>query len=559
MELREWTAAAVDPGEGPPKADEWVSVEVPGSPARFAGERAVAYRTTVSDPRDGEGRALLCLRGLYAHARVWLDDEFLGSHDTYFTPFRAVFEPEEENELLVECRAPEDRFGGSFQTPVIPPEESVPGIRWDSHVEPVPETVITDLSVRPDETDTTGVNAIVTLDAGTDITGRIRLSLSPEGTDGASSLSHVSVSADAGERVTVQGHLSVRDPDRWWPRGFGSQNRYTVRAAFGESERTTKTGFRTVEWGNEGLSINGTEIPIRGMVSVPSNSQSAVEIVERAVETNANCIRCHGYAPPKTLYDAANEAGVLVLQDVPLSPGALDIERARQVARMLAGEYVHHPSLAAFCVHDDAYEFDLTTDEGERHVLRATGGGNRATTAMAAATALPDDISVFPTTGFDADGTDTEAWLLDGYSGSDYSFDAGAHTRYVVPGTDAEAAAQSRRAIETLRCSGRPLVTVFSPPSAEATDESIRAGFEPVGVFLDDSTATESHIVVVNDTPESVSGELEWSAGVENETLSVEVGPLSQQNVGEISVLPDARVELSLSLGGRTVTNSYER
>jgi hypothetical protein len=560
MKLREWTAAAVGSEKGPPAADEWVSVEGPESPARFAGECAVAYRTTFAAPCAG--RALLSLRGLYAHARVWLNDELLGSHDTYFTPFRTVFDPAEENELLVECRAPEDRFGGVFQTPLVWPAASVPGIRWSASVESVPEIAITDLTVRPDETDESGVNAIVTIDAGTDFTGRIRLSLHPAGADGASALSQVGVSADAGERVTVQGRLSVRDPDRWWPRGFGPQHRYTVRATLGESERTATTGFQTVEYDSDGLSVNGTRIPVRGVVSLPAGRRSAAETVERAVGANATLIRCHGYAPPNALYDAASEAGVLVCQDVPLSPGALDAERARLVARRLAGEYGHHPSLAAFGIHDDAYAFDATTDEGGRRVLRATGEGDRAATAAAAAAALPDTVPVFPMTGLGAghDEKVSKSWVLDGYAGADRSFDAGTHTRYVVAGTDSETAERAGRAIEALRRSGRPLVMAFVPPRAEAATEAIGAAFEPVGVSLDDLTAAEPDVVVVNDIPESVAGELEWSAAGKSGTLPVEVEPLSREALGEISVPPDApRVELSLSAAGRTVTNTYER
>lgn len=558
MKLCEWTAAAVAPDEGPPTADEWVTVDSPHSPTRFAGERAVAYRTTFSDPRDGDGRALLCLHGLYAHARVWLNDEFLGRHDTYFTPFRSVFEPREENELVVECRAPEDRFGGVLQTSLIPAEESVPGIRWDCTVEPVPTNVITDLTVRPDKTDETGVNAIVTIDAGSDFTGRIRLSLRAAEADGMSALSQVGVNASAGERLTVQGQLSVHDPDRWWPRGFGPQNRYVVRAALGESERTTNVGFRTVEYRSEGLSVNGTRIPLRGRVSLPvTDSQSAMETIERAVETNANLVRWYGHAPPKTLYDAADEAGVLLCQDVPLSSGALDAERARLVVRTLAGEYGHHPSLTAFCVNDDAYEFDATTDVGKRHVLRATGESDRAATATAAATALPNDLPVFPTAGLDADG-DNSVWVLDGYSGAAGAFDTGAHTRHVISGTDAEAAGEARRAIEELRCSNNPVITVSAPPNAETVEESLRAGFEPVGVFLDDPTATEPCVVVVNDTPEPVTGELDWTAGFEGDTLSVDADPLSRTEIGDISVQSDTGpIELSLSVAGRTVTNRY--
>jgi hypothetical protein len=553
MQLHEWTAAAVDSGDGPPEADDWQPIESPVSPGRFAGEHAVAYHTTFADPRDGEGRALLTLRGLYAHARVWLNGEFVGSHDTYFTPFRAAFDPVAENELRVECRAPEDRFGGVFETHLVPPERSVPGIRWGARVEGVPANVITDLTVRTDENDgEAGVNAIVTIDAGTDISGQVRLSLQPEESDGASALTQVGVTASAGERVTVQGRLSVRDPDRWWPRGFGPQNRYVVRAALGEHERTATTGFRTVEYGANGLVVNGTRVPVRGLVSLP-DEDNATQTIERAVETNANLIRWYGHVPPESFHEVADAEGLLVLQDIPMRPGALDAERARLVARTLAGAVGHHPSLTAFGVHDDAHEFDVTTEEERWRVCHSTGDGGAAT-ATAATTALPNDAVVVSTPGLDADtgGGVAESWVLDGYS------DTGSQTRYVVPGADDAAAVRARQAVEALRLSNEPFITAFHPPTATA--DTIETAFEPVGVFLDDAAVAEPQVIVVNDTPESVAGDLDWTAGGEGVTLSVAVAPLTWETVGEIDVPADAeRIELSLVADEWRMENEYER
>ncbi|EMA47266.1 hypothetical protein [Halococcus saccharolyticus] len=558
MELGEWEAAAVDPGEGPPTTDEWDSVESL-RPSRFAGEHAVAYRTSFADPRERAGRALLELHGLSPRGRIWLNGEFYGTHDTPFTPFRSVFEPAPENELLVECRAPENQAAdpeGSLTS-----RATVPGVRRTS-VESTPENVITDLTIRHYETDDgSGVNAIVTIDAGTDLRDRIELSLRPAGTDGMSALSQVSVTADAGERVTVRGQLTVRDPDRWWPRGFGAQSRYTVHAVLGECERTATTGFRTVESRSEGVVVNGTQVPIRGLCV----RSSTPETVERALATNATFVRPVGRVPPPAFYDAADEAGILVCQDVPIDPGGFDVERPRRVARTLGGAYGHHPSLVAFGVRDDAARFESTDDEGDRYVLRATGGGDPAATATAAAEALPNDVPAFVFPGFDAGPEEVSsptAWVLDGYAGADDPLNAGTLTRYVIPGTDAdedERAERAGHALERLRESGRPIVTAL-PPVADDDIDRIETAFAPVKAFLDDSTTGETRVVVVNDTPEPATGDLVWTAGDAEGTLSVEVGPLSRDTVGEIDVPIEAhRVELSLSIEGREVTTIVDR
>jgi hypothetical protein len=359
------------------------------------------------------------------------------------------------------------------------------------------------------------------------------------------------VSAAAGERVLVQGRLSVRDPDRWWPRGFGTQNRYVVRATLGACERTATTGFRTVEYDAEGMSINGTRLPVRGLVVLPGD-EHASEIVERAIETNATLVRPYGHVPPKSFYEAADAAGMVVVQDVPMGAGALDAERARSVARTLAGAVGHRPSLAAFGVHDDAHAFDVTTEEEGWRVLRSTGDDDGAATATAAAAALPDDATVLPLAGLDA-GTDREgaSWVVDGYSGS------GARTRYVVPEADG-AAIHVERAIEALRLSDKPLITAFRPP--EVGTDAVRAAFEPVAAFLNDPIATEPRAVVVNDTPEPVAGDLDWTAGGESGALSVAVDALSREVVGELPVPADAaRIELAFEWDGQRTSSEYER
>ena len=548
MELSEWTAAAVTPDEGPPEADDWRPVD-PAAPEAFAGEHTVAYRTEFADPRAGDERALLTLRGLYAHARVWLNGAFVGRHDTYFTPFQAVVDPDEENELLVECRAPEDRFGGVFETELVAERERVPGIRQAASVEGVPEAVVTDLTVRTAETDEgAGVNAIVTIDAGSDISGRVRLSLQPEGGDGASALTQVGVQASAGERVVVQGQLSVRDPDRWWPRDVGPQHRYTVRARLGDHERTATTGFRTVDYDREGLSVNGTHVPVRGLVALPE--ESATDAIDRAVAANATLVRPYGHVPPESFYEAADAAGVLVCQDVPMSAGALDAERARLVARTLAGAVGHRPSLAAFGVRDDAHEFSVTTETDDWRVLRSTGGGESGATAAAATAALPDEAVGLSMPGLDA-GTDAddgpeESWVLDGHASD------AARTRYVVSGVDG-GTTRARRAIGALRLSAKPFVTAFDP-SGEHVD-TIETAFEPVAAVLDD-TAAEPRAVVVNDTPETVTGEVDWQAGSESGSLPVTVDPFSRAEAGELDAsIDDERIELTFTTDGRSVEN----
>lgn len=387
MELADWQGARVEPAASesarpagsaaPPLPDPegWIDVALPGSPAEFAEADAVAYRTTFLDPRSGqrqdgeadatgEDRALVELRGLYARARVWLNGEYLGSHDTHFAPARFTVEPRAANELVVLCRRPAGRFGGALDTALVAPEESVPAIRWGASVDPIPATRIVDLSLRSHETVAESwIDATVTVEAGTDLDDRIALSLAPEGFEGGSAMTRVGVSAAAGERVTVAGRLPVRDPPRWWPRDFGDQHRYTVTASLGASQRTATTGFVSHEYGEDGLLVNDTRVPARGIETLPpSPGSDPTAVVEDALAANATVVRPHAHVPPPEFYEACDEAGLLVWQPLPYCAGAFDVERGRTIARRLGERYGHRPSLAAFGMFDAPEQFFAGSD-----------------------------------------------------------------------------------------------------------------------------------------------------------------------------------------------------
>jgi|GEM_PF-319905 len=419
---REWSGAAVDPGGGKPAPGEWQSVEVPGRPAAFAGEDRVAYRTVFDDPRDpDEDLGLLELRGLYANAEVWLNDELVAESDAVFDPVKVPFEPDAENELVVECRAPEDRFGGIHDTDRIPADRAVPGIWWGVDVTGQPDPFVVDVDLRPRSTaEGAAIDAAVEVYAGESLDDRLTLTTKPAGDRrGRGMMDRASVSAASGERAVVEKAIEVRDPSLWWPRGMGRQHRYEVRAKLDDAARTSATGIATVEGTDQGgLRVNGEDVPVRGVAL----ADAAVADVERAVEVNANLVRAHAHALPEAVYDACDEAGLLVWQDLPLTgPGVFDIARGEEVAEGLVDTYAHHPSLAAVGVHDEPTDtFGDRVGSGLvdrlRFRYRVWRSDYDRGAAEAVAEAVPDGVAVYPVVG--EPGTDPDAAAL--YPGWDY-------------------------------------------------------------------------------------------------------------------------------------------
>jgi len=415
----EWRAGEVedDVGAGPPSVASWEPVTVPGRPERFAGADAVAYRKRFPDPRRAASqRAILDCRGLYGDATLYHNGDVLGHHDAYFRPARFEFEPADENELVIVCRRPTDGYAGAYGTGVVPDALSVPGIWWGVHLRLRPAAFLADLTVnarRPDP-DRGVVDVAVTVDAAAAVDDTVTLSVRPENFRGSGgSMERVPVTANADERVTVTHSVEVREPAAWWPADRGDPNRYGVRARFDDQERSVSTGFRTVAYDAEdGLRVNGERVRARGVNVLPTTEPEAD--LERAQDVNATLVRLHGHVLPEPFYDAADDAGVFVAQDLPLSganatadagdDGQRSVERGRELARAVAAHVDHHPSVACYGVHDDPVEsFPERVGSGRttRYRVRTRAARTNADRELADAVAgaLPPDAVAFPVCG----------------------------------------------------------------------------------------------------------------------------------------------------------------
>jgi hypothetical protein len=612
--FEEWQATA------PSSDGEAEPVNLPGRPAAFAGSDAVRYVTEFEDPRSSDDDvAVLTLDGCFAHTEVELQGAVLGSpeepitHDAYFAPLRIPFRPADEERVVVTCEAPRDRFGGLFATDAVPDEAAVPGVWWQAALETRRLPYVEDVAVTPELTaDGATLHVRITVVADEAIDDRITYSLKPAGDLSASGMmNRGSVQPDGPGRTTVEHTIEVRDPSLWWPRGYGDQNRYTLRAKLGESEHTVTTGIRSVEREDGDLLVNGEHVPIRGVNLTTAGPRD----VERALGVNANLVRAHAQVLPPSLYDACDEAGLLVWQDLPLTgPGSFDVERASSLGSRLVDARSNHPSLATLAVHDeptDAFADGLGSGflDGLRRRWRAWRTDYDRSAADDVAAALPDEIPVVPVVG--DPGVEAEARRL--YPGWDYGeasdagdlldrypapvvaefgagalgdravedaagFDAAKHAaRGATPGDPAASQAAQAAVVgtvaETVRRRGQDAIAyalrdtdaagmgiVATDGQAKQARDALARAFEPVQAFLASPAASTSAVVVCNDTVESIDGELSWTAGDASGGQSVTVAAGGRWEGEAISIPSDAEaVTLELDVGDRTVENVYQR
>ncbi|MFB1066020.1 glycoside hydrolase family 2 [Natrinema sp. H-ect4] len=635
----EWTGGIVTDrgGDGPPTVAEWEPVLVPGRPPSFAGAGPIAYRTRFPDPRDDETeRAMLELRGAYDRAEIWLNGTRLATHEPHFVPASLEFDPRPANELIVVCERPES-FAGIYGTDAVPDRLGTPGIWWGLEVESRPRTILRQFEARPRlgaareasasaEAAATGVTNATTDGGGaaidvsfavdTDVTidDAVTLSLRPEGFRGGASMERIPIETEAGERTTVSRTLSIREPSLWWPRGYGPQHRYTVRAKLGGDAVERTVGLRHVKRDDDGLLVNGRHVRARGFTRLPGGDPR--EDVRRAVDANATLLRARAHVPRQSFYEACDEAGVLVWQDLPASGAELPVDRGTELASALVETYGHHPSLAMVGVHDqptDPYEPPLGSGLLAKLAVRyrawRTAVDHGSATEIAAA--LPDGLPVVPVTG--PPGTDPDAahlfpgwqyleaadidWLCETYPelgeivggfGAGALADDDADPTAVpglesallergatgVEGSQREQARTLKTVAEALRRRGCGVVaastlrdsapgggmgvhTVDGDPKRAA--EAIAQSYEPVQAVLDRPPAPGTvGITICNDTHEALEPIVGWRAGDRTETERVSVGPLETTSAGSARIPPEAdRVDLEIAVGNQTVRNGY--
>ena len=177
--------------------------------------------------------------------------------------------------------------------------------------------------------------------------------------------------------------LDLAQPRLWWPRALGDQPLTEIRVDVVIDDEvsdtaTRRTGLREVAWSDWVLSVNGERIFIKGANIMPTRpglaDASPADVrrdVELAVEAGLDGLRVQAHVASDELYDAADELGVLLLQDFPLQWGYSRSIRHRAVdqAREAVDAVGHHPSIVQWCAHDEPVA-DAPQLEGDSRARR---------------------------------------------------------------------------------------------------------------------------------------------------------------------------------------------
>ena len=374
----------------------WEEVVVPGHwrshPAFADADGPLLYRRWVELHRPDDGdRTWLVLDGLFYQGDVWFDGAYLGDTEGYFVPhtFEVTEQARSSREHLigveVACSPESDltakrNLTGVFQHwDCLDPDWNPGGIWRSLRLEHTGPVRVRNLRVLC--TDANATRATVALHAELDNDDlrvvRVRTSLA--------GIEEVAEHTLAEGPNFLDWTITVPDPVLWWPRALGAPALHTLQVEV-DVEGTTshlverRLGLRSVRWDDWTLSVNGKRLFLKGANQGPSRmalgDATPDELrgdVALATDAGLDLVRVHAHVSRPELYDAADEAGLLLWQDLPLQWGYAHTVAGTAViqARAAVDLLGHHPSIALWCAHNEPLAIDVELGEPASRRRRA--------------------------------------------------------------------------------------------------------------------------------------------------------------------------------------------
>jgi len=190
--------------------------------------------------------------------------------------------------------------------------------------------------------------------------------------------------------------LLIKDPQLWWPNGYGDPNLYTCQLQFRmadklSDQRTVTFGIKkyTYEVDNEILyfCINGKRLFLKGgnwgLPEYLMRNRTAADYDTRVrlhKEQNFNIIRnWMGSVPDAAFYEACDKYGIMVWDEFWLNrpdgnPGDIGVYHANAIEKVK--QFRNHPSIAFWCAMNEGTPPPEVTDP-LRGIIKTYDGDDR--------------------------------------------------------------------------------------------------------------------------------------------------------------------------------------
>lgn len=310
--------------------------------------------------------------GIYYQADVWLDGAYLGDPEGYFAPhsfdITALSRIADDHVLAVEVSSPATTAGprraitGVFGDPTGPVMATPGGIWRSVRVVDTGPVRIDALRVMCRDADQRRAHLVLHARLDSDV-GRVAVIRTR--VDGHLISEHsVAVASGANE---ASWSVDIAEPRLWWPRDLGDADLVDVEVGVEIDGQVSdsalrRTGLRQVRWDDWICSINGERLLLKGANLLPltelpgtASVDQSRAMVRSATDLGLDVLRVHGHIADQALYDAADEAGLLLMQDFPLhGVHARQVRRrATEQAKAMVDLLGHHPSIISWWAHDE--------------------------------------------------------------------------------------------------------------------------------------------------------------------------------------------------------------
>ena len=348
----------------------------------------VMYRRQFDHPApQATDRLWLVFDGVMYQGDVWLNGTYVGDTEGYFAPHEFdvtdLMTSVDSHVLAAEitCSPPRDLTAKRNLTGVLQhwdcrdPDTNPGGIWRSVRIEKTGATRLTETRVLCRDADEDRATVEVRSLIDTVAAGRARITTTI--THGSNVVIHTKDHVLALGDNRLAWTITIEQPQLWWPWALGDQPLYDVKIEIGAADDNApepshtvsrRIGLRRVMLRNWHLSLNSETMFVKGINAGPTNNFLAAATpaelrtdVELAKSLGMDLIRVRGHITRPEVYEAADELGVMVWQDLPLQWGYARsvrpqaIRQATQAVDLLG----HHPSIVMWCGHNEPLAVDI--------------------------------------------------------------------------------------------------------------------------------------------------------------------------------------------------------
>ncbi|HUY00596.1 MAG TPA: hypothetical protein VMV49_13635 [Candidatus Deferrimicrobium sp.] len=382
---------------------QWLSVDIPchwevAIPAFYKNNPEIVWcrkeftLEEIGGPDELESKLIrVIFKGVFYYAEVYLNGQFLGSHEGYFEPFSFIINPylQEKNILtiIVKCFDEQNRGNkkqvlGTFgHWDLSDPHANAGGI-WNDVVITVSKKIAIE-RVRKITTlkniKLAKENIYIKISALENIDTLIKISYIPKNFQGQSFQKEFSIIIQQGIQEYAF-ELEISNPELWWTYDYGSQNLYLmdVKCYIRESEQEEvildkyqfQTGIKEFQLEQSGRNgekwkiyfnkkqffPKGTNYPPwqRLQTATKENFKKDLQLFK---EANMNILRIHAHLSRPEFYEACNEEGILLWQDLPLqwTYHKKVFPEIKRQAKIAVETHQSHPAIGIWCAHNEPF------------------------------------------------------------------------------------------------------------------------------------------------------------------------------------------------------------